>query len=45
LIGKEHPDSIRKIDAAYAATLAWEARRLVLAVGTGPTQFVPRRIR
>jgi hypothetical protein len=44
-IRKEHPDSARKIDAAVAAVLAWQARLDAVAMGTGPAQFVPRRIR
>jgi hypothetical protein len=32
-IAKEHPDSIRKIDAAVAAILAWQARLDALAAG------------
>lgn len=32
-IGKEHPDSARKIDAAVAATLAWQARLDAVAKG------------
>ena len=45
-IAKEHPDSIRKIDAAVAAVLAWQARLDALAkgVGTQPTG-IARRIR
>lgn len=45
-IAKEHPDSARKIDAAVAAVLAWQARLDALAAGVGrqPT-FVPRRVR
>lgn len=47
-IYKEHPDSARKIDAAYAAVYAWQAR--LDAVGAGLAVepdpiFVPRRIR
>lgn len=43
-IAKEHPDSARKIDAAVAAILAWQAR--LLAVATGASRaFVPRRAR
>jgi hypothetical protein len=34
-IGKEHPDSIRKIDAAVAAVLAWQARLDALAKSEG----------
>lgn len=46
-IAKEHPDSARKIDAAVAATLAWQARIDALAAGVGEasTKFVPRRVR
>lgn len=45
-IGKEHPDSARKIDAAVAATLAWKARLDALAGGWGQRNtYVPRRIR
>lgn len=32
LLYKEHPDSVRKIDAAYAALMAWKARTDALAV-------------
>lgn len=35
LLYKEHPDSHRKIDAAYAAVMAWKARTDALAVGLG----------
>lgn len=35
LIAKEHPDSSRKIDAAIAATLAWEARTIAVSKGIG----------
>lgn len=34
-IAKEHPDSRRKIDAAVAATLAWQARLDAVAKGIG----------
>lgn len=34
-IAKEHPDSRRKIDAAIAATLAWQARLDALSKGIG----------
>lgn len=34
-IAKEHPDSRRKIDAAIAATLAWQARLDAVAKGVG----------
>lgn len=44
-IAKEHPDSIRKIDAAVAATLAWQARLEAVAAGVGANSFVPRRVR
>lgn len=46
-IAKEHPDSIRKIDAAVAAVLAWQARLDAVAAGatTNESAFVPRRIR
>lgn len=45
-IAKEHPDSIRKIDAAYASMLAWQARLAAVAAGVGKqTTGVPRRIR
>jgi hypothetical protein len=45
-IGKEHPDSSRKIDAAVAAVLAWQARLAAIAAGVGrQPQFVPRRVR
>jgi hypothetical protein len=33
VIAKEHPSSHRKIDAAYAAVLAFEARSMALAAG------------
>lgn len=45
-IGKEHPDSARKIDAAVAAVLAWQARVAAVAAGVGRKEsFVPRRVR
>lgn len=44
-IAKEHPDSARKIDAAVAAVLAWQARLEAVAAGIGAPSFVPRRIR
>lgn len=48
-IAKEHPKSPRKIDAAMAATLAYECRSDAVAAGVGnepkPDMFVPRRIR
>jgi hypothetical protein len=37
-IAKEHPDSPRKIDAAVAATLAWEARLDAIAKGVAGTK-------
>ena len=46
-IAKEHPKSARKIDAAMAATLAYEARCDAVAQGvlSAPESFVPVRIR
>jgi hypothetical protein len=45
-IGKEHPDSARKIDAVVAAVLAWQARLDAVARGLGSRRgFVPRRAR
>lgn len=46
-IAKEHPESPRKIDAAVAATLAWQARLDAVAGGIGKlrTAVVPARIR
>lgn len=46
-IGKKHPDSEDKIDAAVAATLAWRARVDALAKGIGAkkTTRAPRRVR
>lgn len=46
-IGKEHPDSPNKIDAAVAAVLAWQARTDALAAGVGQqsARKAPRRIR
>lgn len=43
-IAKEHPDSARKIDAAVAAVLAWQARLAALATGVGRERTSPRRI-
>ncbi|MGE3503031.1 MAG: hypothetical protein AB7H19_14440 [Porticoccaceae bacterium] len=46
-IAKEHPDSPRKIDAAVAAVLAYQARLAAIAAGIGRARtsgFVPRRI-
>lgn len=45
IIRKEHPDSVNKIDAAYAGMLAWRARLVALAAGIGKPSTVPRRIR
>ena len=45
-VAKEHPDSARKIDAAIAAVLAWQARVDAVAAGaTVKTNAIPRRIR
>lgn len=47
-IAKENPDSPRKIDAAVAAVLAYQARLDALAAGVGTEDtaaFVPRRVR
>ena len=48
-ITKEHPDSARKIDAAVAAVLAWQARLDALAAGVlehaAPQGYTPFRIR
>lgn len=47
-IGKENPSSDRKIDAAVAAVLSWQARTAALAAGVGTkrrSSFVPSRIR
>lgn len=47
-IAKEHPDSARKIDAAVAAVLAFQARHDAIATGIGVKKtagFSPRRIR
>lgn len=45
-IAKEHPDSKNKIDAAIAATLAFQARLQALSKGEATKNtFVPRRIR
>lgn len=47
LIAKEHPESARKIDAAVAAVLAWEARVDAVAAGVKKkTQpFTPVKLR
>jgi len=45
-IGKKHPDSEEKIDAAVAAVIAWQARIDALAKGIGATRTTaPKRIR
>lgn len=46
-IAKSSPDSSNKIDAAYAAVLAWQARLDAVAAGYGstPTFQVPVRLR
>lgn len=46
-ISKEHPESPNKIDAAYAAMLAWAARLDAITAGAAtPRQmYVPKRIR
>jgi hypothetical protein len=44
-IAKEHPDSARKIDAAVAAVLAWQARLAAIAAGAARESYVARRIR
>lgn len=46
-IGKEHPDSPNKIDAAIAAVLAWTARIDAVSKGIGVPKktSIPRRIR
>lgn len=45
-IAKEHPDSRRKIDAAVAAVLAWQARIDALSAGaTSRLTAAPRRLR
>lgn len=46
LLGKEHAESARKVDAAYAAMLAWQARLEAVAAGVNQSvAFVPRRVR
>jgi hypothetical protein len=47
LLFKEFPESPRKIDAAYAAVMAWKARIDALSAGVGsePKRRAPRRIR
>lgn len=44
-IFKPSPDSPRKIDAAVAAVLAWQARTEALSQPAAPEAFVPFRIR
>ena len=43
LIYKAYPDSPDKIDAAYAAVMAWKARTDALALGIGKVSTRPRR--
>src|SRR5690606_30037925 len=43
LIFKAYPDSPDKIDAAYAAVMAWKARTDALALGIGKVSTRPRR--
>lgn len=43
-IGKEHPQSRRKIDAAIAAMLAWQARMDALAKGLNKTKASSGRV-
>lgn len=43
-IAKDHPDSPRKIDAAVAAVLAWQARLDALAKGVTQTTTRSRRL-
>lgn len=46
-IGKQHPESVDKIDAAVAAVLAWQARIDARAKGIGAKKSTaaPRRVR
>lgn len=46
-IGKEHPESPNKIDAAVAAVLAWQCRNDAVSAGLGivTTRRAPRRVR
>lgn len=46
-IAKEHPDSPRKIDAAVAAVLAWQARLDAVAAGVKPPprRYAAKRLR
>lgn len=46
-IAKEHPESARKIDAAIAAVLAWQARLAAISAGVSnaPKRSMPRRLR
>ena len=37
-VGKEHPESPRKIDAAVAAVLAWQARLDALSLDSAPAR-------
>ena len=43
LIYKKHPDSHDKIDAAYAAVMAWKARTDAIAKGVGRQQTKKRK--
>lgn len=43
-IAKENPESPRKIDAAVAAVLAWQARLDAVAAGEGTTRAKSRRL-
>jgi hypothetical protein len=45
-LGKESPSSSKKIDAAVAMVLAWQARLAAVSAGVGQqSSFVPSRIR
>jgi phage terminase large subunit-like protein len=43
-IGKSHPDSPNKIDAAVAAVLAWQARLDALAKGVGTEKPASKKL-
>lgn len=43
-IAKEHPESARKIDAAVAAVVGWQARLAALAAGVARARTAPRRV-
>lgn len=45
ILAKEHDYSDKKIDAAVAALLAWQARLDAVAAGLGATRAAPKRIR